>query len=142
MLRDLSPGADPHVVVLADVFEKANKTYGAARPPDQAVMEANAHKPRTNSPLVVQQIEAVDHIPREVVRRAKSTVLIKAIVIGLVGIRDDQMLLVRCSQPERQLVAEIVAIIKLRGRSRLAIGVYSDRAGQSSSRYGRVRREL
>lgn len=112
MLRNLSPGADPHVVVLAYVIEKANKTYGAARPPDQAVVKANAHEPRTNSTFVVQQIEAIDHITREVVRRAKSTILVKAIVIGLIGIRDHQMLLVRCTYPERQLVAEIVAVIK------------------------------
>jgi len=56
---DLGAGGDPHVLTPGDVVEEAGEAASAARPADDAGMEADVHQPPT---LLVELLERVEEV--------------------------------------------------------------------------------
>src|SRR2546430_1079992 len=75
VLGDLPPGRDPHLVMLADMFEEPNQAGDAPRPTDQAIMQGERHQFGAIGAFGVERVEAVDHILSEVVANGKAAVL-------------------------------------------------------------------
>src|SRR5271154_4011726 len=90
MSSDVCAGCKPDAIVPAHVLEKPNEPYSTARPAYEAVMQADAHQLRALGSLGVKEVEAVDHVARKVFGCAPAIVIV-AVVVGLVGIRDDKM---------------------------------------------------
>src|SRR6202020_1702256 len=111
MSSDVRAGCKPDAVVPAPVLEKADKPHSTARPAYKAVMQADAHQLRALRSFGVKEVEAVDHIAREVFGCAPAIVIV-AVVVGLVGIGDDEMPPSLHRHPIRQLVVQAVAIVK------------------------------
>jgi hypothetical protein len=90
MLSDFPGGAEPNFVVPGGMFQEADQADGARRPADQTVVKTDAHEPRRIRALLVQQIETIDHVAREIFGRPEA-VMVVAVVVSLVGVRDDEV---------------------------------------------------
>src|SRR5271156_2923944 len=112
VLGDFTPRAQPYAVVLAHVLEKLDQAHGLGWPADQAVVQRHAHDLWTLGALLVEKVEAIDHILREFVRGAEAGVAVEPVVVGLQRIWDHQMMAVAEFHPERQFVAEIVTVVE------------------------------
>src|SRR5580704_9024912 len=111
MSGDVGACCKPDAVVPAHVLKKPDKPHSPARPPYEAVVQADAHQLRALGSLGVKEVEAVDHIACEVFGCAPAIVVI-AIVVCLVGIRDDKMPPPIHRHPIRQFVVQAVAVVK------------------------------
>ena len=110
MLGDVAAGADPNPIMFPCVIEELDEPERARRASDQTIVQCNAHHPRAFGALFVQEIEAIHHVAGEFVGGAESVILIEPIVICVIRVGHDETLSVADVNPERQLMAEIVAI--------------------------------
>ena len=60
----------------------------------------------------MEQVEGVAHIGEEILRGRKTGIFVEAVVIGFIGIRNDQMRSRRGRDPIRQFIGERVAVIE------------------------------
>ena len=67
MLGNVAPGAEPDPVVPARIVEEPDQPDRAARPSNQPVVQRNAHDLRPFRSLLVEQVEAIGHVLRELV---------------------------------------------------------------------------
>src|SRR5580692_499367 len=111
MSGDVGACCKPDAVVPAHVLKKADEPHSPARPAYEAVMQADAHQPWAFGSFGVEEVEAIDHIACEVFGCAPAIVVV-AIVVRLVGIRDDKMLPPIHRHPIGQFVVQAVAVVK------------------------------
>src|SRR5262249_6781838 len=83
---------DPYVVVLQHIVEESRQPLGAAGAPAQPVVQSERHHARLALALAVEHVEAVLHVGEEVVGGREGKIAVAPVVVGLVGIRDDQVL--------------------------------------------------
>ncbi len=67
MFGDVAPGAEPHLVMFARMFEELDQPHRLGRPADQPVVDRDAHQLRPLGAFLVEQVETVDHILGEFV---------------------------------------------------------------------------
>ena len=91
VLGNVNAAAEPHPIVAAHMVEEFYQASGACWTADQAVVQANGHEPGVLRALFVEQVKGIPHILEEVVCLGKTMTLITAIVVGLVGVGNDQM---------------------------------------------------
>src|ERR1700683_1083368 len=89
---DIGACAEPDVVETAHVFEEPDQALAAAGAADQAVVQADGKEfRRTAFALAIEHVEGIAHVGEEVVAGGKAAVLVEAIVVGFVGVGDDEM---------------------------------------------------
>ena len=82
MKRNVLTGAKPDTIVLARVVEKLHQANRFRWPTDEAVVQRHSHDLWSLCSFLVEQIETVVQVSREVISRAEAIVLIKAVVVG------------------------------------------------------------
>src|SRR5262245_40010197 len=112
MVRDVTATAEPHPLEAAHIVKKFDQTCGTRRTADQTIMQANGHQPGMLCAFFVKQVESIPHIVKEVISMCEAVALIAAIVVGLVGVGDDQMRLPHNLDPVWEFVVERVAVIE------------------------------
>ena len=75
-------------------------------------MKIDRHHLGMFGPFLVEQVETIPHVTRESVRRSEARIAVEAVVVGLEGAWDHEMVLPAELDPERQLVAQIVAVVE------------------------------
>ena len=60
MIGNLASGTEPNAVVSSHVFEEPHKSHRPRRPPNEAVMQSNAHDLWTFSAFSVKHVETID----------------------------------------------------------------------------------
>src|SRR5258708_19618159 len=112
VLRDVEAAAEPYAVETRHVLQQLNQPSGAAGTPDQAVVQSDRKQLRRSClTFGIEQVEGVADIGEEILRSRKAGILVEAVVVGLVGIGNDQMRPLRRRDPLRQLVGDRAAII-------------------------------
>jgi hypothetical protein len=107
--RDLLPGRDPHVVERRDVREKAVEPACAARPADDAAVEADGEQA---APFRAQDVERVDQVGREVVGGDEAVREQELEVVRVERVRDDEMVGAVHLDPVGQLVGVGVGVVE------------------------------
>src|SRR4029077_14567496 len=74
MKRNVLTGAKPDTIVLVRVVEKLHQANRFRWPTDEAVVQRHSHDLWTLCPFLVEQIEAVVEVGREIIRRAKPVI--------------------------------------------------------------------
>src|SRR5262249_40662181 len=110
MARDVTTTAEPDALKASHVVEKFYQTGGTRRTTDQAVMQANRHQPGMLCTFLIQQVKGIPHVLQEVIGVCEAVALITAIVIGLVGVGDNQMRLTPNRDPVGEFVVKCVAV--------------------------------
>ena len=82
MMCNVLAGAKPDTIVLARVVEKLHQSNRLRWPTNQAVVQRHSHDLWSFRSFLVEQIETVVQVSREVISRAEAIVLIKAVVVG------------------------------------------------------------
>ena len=72
MLGDVAPGAKPHSVAPACIFEKLDQPSRPGGTPDETIMKIDRHHLGVFGAFLVEQVETVHHVTRESVRGAES----------------------------------------------------------------------
>src|SRR5579863_2509519 len=67
---------------------------------------------RTVLAFAIEDVKGVPHIVEEVITRRETAVFVEAVVVGFIGIRNNQVRLFPHAQPIRQLVGEGISVIK------------------------------
>ena len=116
VVGNLLTSADPNLVVLLHIIEETLQRAEAARAPQQAAVHPDGHHLRRAGPLGVQHVEAVFQIGVKLLGSIEPLGGGKAHIVGVEGIRYDQVRLTRPVAaghlaPERQIVAIIVAVV-------------------------------
>ena len=112
MLGDVAPGAKPHSVAPACIFEKLDQPSRPGGTPDETIMKIDRHHLGVFGAFLVEQVETVHHVTRESVRGAESRIAVEAVVVGLEGARNHEVVSPAELDPERKLVTQIVAVVQ------------------------------
>jgi hypothetical protein len=112
MIRNFLAGTEPDPIVLADMIEKLDQPHSFGRAANETVVQRDGHHFRSLCAFFVQKVEAVDQVGGELVGRAKAVILVEAVVIGFEREGNHQMIAARMFHPERQFIAEVVAVIQ------------------------------
>src|SRR5262249_8460933 len=112
MLGDLASGADPYSFAGADMVEELDEPGDPARSAGQAVVQCQRHQLRMLGALSIHDLKAVNHVAGKILASRKAAVFVEPVVIGLKGIRNDQMSRATDRNPIRQLVIQRVAVIE------------------------------
>src|ERR1700685_2609461 len=112
VLGDFAPGAEPDPFPRAGMLEKLDQPDRSRWAPDQPIVEIDRQHRGPLDPLLVEQVERVDHVVRKPVGGAEARIAVETVVVGLIGARDHEMVAAAGFDPERQFVAEIVAIVE------------------------------
>src|SRR5579872_4617278 len=112
MFGDVAAGAEPNAVATARIVQEFDQAGRLAGPADQPVVQRDAHQLRALGALVIEQVEAVDQILRKFIGGAEAGIAVETVVVGLERIGNDEMSAAADLDPEGQLVAEIVAIVR------------------------------
>src|SRR5258708_12834164 len=77
---DVLSRTEPDPVVLAHVLENFDQADRARRPADQPIMQADAHDFRPVNAFLIEHVETVDHVAREIVAGAEPLVVLTVLV--------------------------------------------------------------
>ena len=88
------------------------RVLSAAGASDDPVVQSKRHHPRLALAFAVKHVEGILHVREEVLSSCEAYVAVKPVVIGLVGIGDDEVLATLDLYPVRQFVIDRVAVIK------------------------------
>src|SRR5260370_6941873 len=87
---DVLSRTKPDPVVLAHVLEKFDQPDRARRPADQPIMQADAHDFGPVNAFLIEHVETVDHVAREIAGGAEA-VRVVTVVVRLIGIGGDNV---------------------------------------------------
>ena len=110
--RDVDAPAHPHPVVVADVVDEAGEGCGPARPAGQPAVQPHRHHPGRLRPFLVEDVEAVPEVGEELVARVEPLRGREPHVVGIEGVRDDEVGAAMFRVPVRQLVGIGVRVVK------------------------------
>jgi hypothetical protein len=71
VLSDIATAAKPHPIVLTRMLQELYQTYCLGRSANQAIVKVDRHHPGMLRALFVKQVEAIHHVTRKPVGRAK-----------------------------------------------------------------------
>ena len=109
MPGDVDAPRDPDILEPVDVVEEPAQRRNAARPPDQAAMQAHRHHPgRTPDTFLVERVETVAQVGLELVARVEPLRRGEAHVVGIQRVGDDQLLAPARLDPVGQVVGVAV----------------------------------
>src|SRR5271169_4929530 len=112
MLGDLASSADPHTVASRDVIEKLDEPGDPAGAAGQPVVQSQRHQLGMVGALRVHDLEAIDHVAGKIIAGRETAIFVEPVVIGLEGIRNDQVTRAADRNPIRQLVVQRVAVVQ------------------------------
>src|SRR5262245_13537456 len=102
VLGDVDAAAKPDLFDAAHVLKQSDQASAPSRPADEAVMQSNRQKlGRAFLTLTIEQVERVTHVFEKILSGREAAVLVEAVVVCFVRIRDDEMGLVLDLQPVR-----------------------------------------
>ncbi len=96
----------------ADVLQEPQNCADTRGPANQAVMQPDRHELGGSRAFLVQHLERVAQIDEELFGRGETGVLVEAVVVGFVGIRNDQMSAATDIEPVGELVGERVTVVQ------------------------------
>src|ERR1700722_20326953 len=94
------------------MFQQSNQSADAAWPADQTVMQPDREQLWGGRAFAIQHVECVTHVDEKLFGCCKARVLVEPVVIGLVGIRNDQVRSAGNEKPIRQLVRQRVPVVQ------------------------------
>ena len=107
--RDLGARRDPHAVLGGDVAEEAVEARGPSRAADDAAVQADVHQ---LSALLVELVESVDQVGREIVGGDEPVRDQELEVVGVERVRDHEVVDSVDVEPVRQLVGVGVGVVE------------------------------
>ena len=135
MLGDLAAGADPHTVASRDVIEKLDEPGDPAGAAGQPVVQSQRHQLGMVGALRVHDLEAIDHVAGKIIAGREAAILIEPVVVGLKGIRNDQVARIADRHPIREFVVQRVSVIQKAAQLDMkAPGVDARPAGHPANR--------
>src|SRR6516164_10069722 len=112
MLGDLASGADPHTVAGGDVIEKLDETGDPSGAAGQPVVQRQRHQLGMVGTLRIHDLKAIDHVAGKIIAGREAAILIEPVVVGLEGIRNDQVARIADRYPIREFVVQRVSVIE------------------------------
>ena len=113
MVGDIDAAAEPDAVEPAHVLQEPDQPHGAAWPADQSIVQADGQELRRSLlALVVEQVEGVAHVGEEVVGGGEAAVLVEAVVVGFVGVRNHEVRTARHLDPVGQFVGQRIPVVE------------------------------
>src|SRR3982074_760280 len=92
MLCNIDATAKPDAFEAAHVLEQPDQPSASSRPSDQPVMQTDGEKlRRAFLAFAVENVERVAHVGEKLLPGREAAVLVEAIVVGFIGIGDDQV---------------------------------------------------
>ena len=88
---DVDTAAEPDPLGAPHIIEEFYQARGARRATDQTVVQADGHQPGMLGALSIKEVEGIPHVPIKIVGVCKAMALIAAVVVGFVGIGNNQM---------------------------------------------------
>ena len=110
--RDVDTAAEPDPLDAPHVVEEFYQARGTRRTTDQAVVQADGHQLGVLGALFVEEVEGVPHVLIKIIGVCEAMALITAVVIGFVGVRDNEMRLAGDLDPVREFVVKRIPIIE------------------------------
>src|SRR5579863_4372917 len=113
MLGDSCPTTEPDPFVTLDVLEQPRQRSDPAGATDDPPVKADAHHAR--SPFdshAIKPVESITAIRVEILARAEVAPTLQTAIVGIEGVRDDEMSMTRDFGPERKIVVIGIAVIE------------------------------
>ena len=113
MARDVHTPAEPHAFVPAHVLEKSDEPTHTPRPPDQSIVQTDREQlGLAPDAFAIEHVEGIPHVGEEIIASREPAIFVESVVIGLVGVGDDEMRSAGDVQPIGQLVGKRVAVVE------------------------------
>src|SRR5580704_663496 len=113
MFGDIDTAAKPYTFDAAHVLKQLDQTGAASGSSDQSVMQPDGEKlRRALRAFAMEEIEGIPHIGEEIIAGREAAILVKAVVVRLVGIWDDEVGLVLDAQPIGQFIRKRIAVVE------------------------------
>jgi len=109
--RDVLAAANPHMLVVAEVFDKADQGLGAAGMPAEPHMQSDRHHAWPVGAFLVQHVEAVTQIGEEILAWSEHAAA-EFDVVGRQRIGHHQMRLAGSHDPIGQLIGIAVGVVE------------------------------
>src|SRR5215831_18952970 len=110
--RDVDTAAEPDPLDAPHIIEELYQARSTRRATDQAVVQADGHQRGVLGALFIEEVEGIPHVPIKIIGMCEAMALVTAVVVGFVGVGNNQMRLTGDLDPVGKFVVERIPIIE------------------------------
>jgi hypothetical protein len=110
--RDVDTAAEPDPLDAPHIVEEFYQARGTRRATDQAVVQADGHQRGVVGALSIEEVEGITHVPIKIIGVCEAMALVATVVVGFVGVGNNEMRLAGDLDPVREFVVECIPIIE------------------------------
>ena len=110
--HDVDTAAEPDPLDAPHIVEEFYQARGTRRATDQAVMQADGHQLGVLGALFIEEVEGIPHVPIKIIGVCEAMALVATVVVGFVGVGNNEMRLASDLDPVREFVVERIPIIE------------------------------